>query len=192
VDFVSDVNVSAGGPPSGTSCGCSRRSALARARQRAGRLLDARARQDRHHPGLINANYQVSQNNRLTGLYSRHYRSPSVFIASNLATQDSTVNEDDVFDIYQLLLNSVVTQKFFIDARRVEPFLPTYQNTSEQTCSTRHQHPHPHFNVNTELARSLRATHRPVLRGQLPAPPRVQVRLRRVAFAGREPCLARR
>lgn len=138
VDFVSDVNVSAGGP-------------LIRNKLR----VFTSFRDWRVHvnvpaafstlvldktditSGLLNANYQVSQNNRLTGLYSRqYYKKPQRFlIASNLATQESTVNEDDVFDIYQLLLNSVVTQKFFIDARvgLNKIFFPTYQNTAEQT-----------------------------------------------------------
>ncbi len=138
VDFVSDVNVSAGGP-------------LIKNKLR----MFTSFRDWRVHvnvpaafstlvldktditSGLLNANYQVSQNNRLTGLYSRqYYKKPNRFlIASNLATVDSTSNEDDVFDIYQLLWNSVVTQKFFLDARiglnRI--FFPTYLNTSEQT-----------------------------------------------------------
>jgi Carboxypeptidase regulatory-like domain len=87
--------------------------------------------------GLVNANYQLSQNNRLTALYSRqYYKKPQRFlIASNLAVKESTVNEDDVFDIYQLLWNSVITQRFFIDARvgLNKIFFPTYQNTAEQT-----------------------------------------------------------
>jgi hypothetical protein len=87
--------------------------------------------------GLINANYQLNDNNRLTGLYSRqYYKKPHRFLtASNVTVLESTNNEDDVFDIYQVLLNSVVTQKFFIDARvglnRI--FFPTYLNGSDQT-----------------------------------------------------------
>lgn len=87
--------------------------------------------------GLLNANYQLSQNNRLTALYSRqYYKKPQRFLAAtNLLVKESTVNEDDVFDIYQLLWNSVITQRFFIDARAGlnKIFFPTYQNTSEQT-----------------------------------------------------------
>jgi len=138
VDFVSDVNVSAGGP-------------LIRNKLR----MFTSFRDWRVHvnvpaafstlvldktditSGLLNLNYQVAQNHRLTGLYSRqYYKKPQRFlIASNLATQESTVNEDDVFDIYQLLLNSVVTQKLFVDARigLNKIFFPTYQNTAEQT-----------------------------------------------------------
>ncbi len=138
VDFVSDVNISAGGP-------------LLKNKLR----MFTSFRDWRVHvnvpaafstlvldktditSGLLNANYQVSQNNRLTALYSRqYYKKPQRFlIASNLATRESTVNEDDVFDIYQVLWNSVVTQKFFIDARvgLNKIFFPTYLNTSEQT-----------------------------------------------------------
>ncbi|MBY0496791.1 MAG: TonB-dependent receptor [Cyanobacteria bacterium] len=87
--------------------------------------------------GLINANYQMSENSRLTGLYSRqYYKKPNRFLAgSNTLVKESTSNEDDVFDIYQVLLNSVVTQRFFIDARvglnRI--FFPTYLNGNDQT-----------------------------------------------------------
>ena len=89
--------------------------------------------------GLINANYQLNDKNRLTGLYSRqYYKKPHRFLtASNVTVLESTNNEDDVFDIYQVLLNSVVTDKFFIDARvglnRI--FFPTYLNGNDQTLS---------------------------------------------------------
>ena len=48
---------------------------------------------------------------------------------------ESTSNEDDVFDIYQVLWNSVVTQRFFIDARvgLNKIFFPTYLNGNDQT-----------------------------------------------------------
>ena len=87
--------------------------------------------------GLINANYQINDNSRLTGLYSRqYYKKPNRFLAgSNTLVKESTSNEDDVFDIYQVLLNSVVTQRFFIDGRvglnRI--FFPTYLNGDDQT-----------------------------------------------------------
>ena len=138
VDFVSDVNLSAGGP-----------------------LLENKLRMFtsfrdwRVHvnvpaafstlvldktditSGLLNATYQVSQNNRLTALYSRqYYKKPQRFlIPSNLAVRESTVNEDDVFDIYQVLWNSVISQRFFVDARVGvnKIFFPTYLNTTEQT-----------------------------------------------------------
>ena len=58
---------------------------------------------------------------------------------------ESTSNEDDVFDIYQVLWNSVVTQQFFIDARvgLNKIFFPTYLNGNDQTLlDYRDQHPH--------------------------------------------------
>jgi Carboxypeptidase regulatory-like domain len=138
VDFVSDVNVSFGGP-------------LIKNKLR----MFSSFRDWRVHvnvpaafstlvldktditSGLVNANYQLSQNNRLTALYSRqYYKKPQRFLgATNLAVKESTVNEDDVFDIYQLLWNTVVTQQFFVDARvgLNKIFFPTYQNTSDQT-----------------------------------------------------------
>lgn len=138
VDFVSDVNVSAGGP------------IIARKLRLFTSFRDWRVHvnvpaafstlvldKTDITSGLVNANYQVNDANRLTGLYSRqYYKKPNRFLtASNVTVLDSTNNEDDVFDIYQLLWNSVVTQKFFIDARvglnRI--FFPTYLNGNDQT-----------------------------------------------------------
>lgn len=138
VDFVSDVNFSAGGP------------VLARKLRIFTSFRDWRVHVNVPAAfstlvldstditsGLINANYQLSDANRLTGLYSRqYYKKPHRFLGGSAGlVQDSTSNEDDVFDIYQVLLNSVVTQKFFIDARvglnRI--FFPTYLNGNDQT-----------------------------------------------------------
>ena len=138
VDFVSDVNVSGGGPVIANKL----------------RLFTS-FRDWRVHvnvpaafstlvldktditSGLMNLNYQMNNDNRLTGLYSRqYYKKPNRFLTqSNVTVLESTNNEDDVFDIYQVLWNSVVTQKFFIDARvglnRI--FFPTYLNGNDQT-----------------------------------------------------------
>jgi hypothetical protein len=138
VDFTSDVNFSAGGP------------VLARKLRIFTSIRDWRVHvnvpaafstlvldKTDITSGLINANYQINDGNRLTGLYSRqYYKKPNRFLtASNLTVLESTNNEDDVFDIYQVLLNSVVTQKFFVDARvglnRI--FFPTYLNGDDQT-----------------------------------------------------------
>lgn len=138
VDFVSDINISGGGP------------IIARKLRIFTSFRDWRVHvnvpaafstlvldKTDITSGLINANYQLNDNNRLTGLYSRqYYKKPNRFLtASNVTVLESTNNEDDVFDIYQVLLNSVVTQKFFIDARvglnRI--FFPTYLNGSDQT-----------------------------------------------------------
>ena len=87
--------------------------------------------------GLANLHYQINDGNRLQGVYSRqYYKKPHRFLANSATlVEESTSNEDDVFDIYQVLLNSVVTQRFFIDARvglnRI--FFPTYLNGSDQT-----------------------------------------------------------
>ncbi|MDO8680951.1 MAG: TonB-dependent receptor [Acidobacteriota bacterium] len=138
VDFVSDVNISGGGP------------ILARKLRIFTSFRDWRVHvnvpaafstlvldKTDITSGLINANYQLSDNNRLTGLYSRqYYKKPNRFLAGSASlVKESTSNEDDVFDIYQVLLNSVVTQKFFVDARvgLNKIAFPTYQNGSGQT-----------------------------------------------------------
>ena len=140
VDFVSDANFSAGGP------------ILARKLRIFTSFRDWRVHVNVPAAfstlvldstditsGLINANYQLNDANRLTGLYSRqYYKKPHRFLTNSAVTVlESTNNEDDVFDIYQVLLNSVVTQKFFIDARvglnRI--FFPTYLNGNDQTLS---------------------------------------------------------
>src|SRR5687768_17040640 len=138
VDFVSDINISAGGP------------IIARKLRLFTSFRDWRVHvnvpaafstlvldKTDITSGLVNANYQLNDNNRLTGLYSRqYYKKPNRFLtASAVTVLESTNNEDDVFDIYQVLLNSVVTQRFFIDARvglnRI--FFPTYLNGNDQT-----------------------------------------------------------
>jgi hypothetical protein len=138
VDFTSDVNFSAGGP------------VIARKLRIFGSFRDWRVHVNVPAAfstlvldstditsGLINANYQINDNNRLTGLYSRqYYKKPHRFLAgSNTLVLDSTSNEDDVFDIYQVLWNSVVTQQFFVDARvgLNKIFFPTYLNGTDQT-----------------------------------------------------------
>lgn len=138
VDFVSDANFSIGGP------------VISRKLRMFGSFRDWRVHVnvpaafstlvlDRTDitSGLVNANYQINDKNRLTGLYARqYYKKPHRFLtASNVTVLESTNNEDDVFDIYQGLWNSVVTQKFFIDARfgLNKIFFPTYLNGSDQT-----------------------------------------------------------
>lgn len=138
VDFTSDVNISGGGP------------VIAKKLRLFGSFRDWRVHVnvpaafstlvlDRTDitSGLVNANYQINNNNRLTGLYARqYYKKPHRFLtASNVTVLESTNNEDDVFDIYQVLWNSVVTQRFFIDARvgLNKIFFPTYLNGTDQT-----------------------------------------------------------
>ena len=140
VDYVSDANISGGGP------------IVAKKLRLFTSFRDWRVHvnvpaafstlvldQTNITSGLVNLNYQLTSNNRLTGLYSRqYYKKPNRFLAgSNTLVKESTSNEDDVFDLYQVLWNSVVTQRMFIDARlgmnRI--FFPTYLNGNDQTLN---------------------------------------------------------
>ncbi|MGH9346889.1 MAG: carboxypeptidase regulatory-like domain-containing protein, partial [Vicinamibacterales bacterium] len=138
VDFVSDINVSGGGP------------IVARKLRLFGSFRDWRVHvnvpaafstlvldKTDITSGLVNATYQVNDNNRLTGLYSKqYYKKPNRFLAaSNTLVQESTSNEDDVFDLFQVLWNSVLTRNLFVDARvgLNKILFPTYQNGTDQT-----------------------------------------------------------
>jgi hypothetical protein len=140
VDFTSDINVSGGGP------------IIARKLRGFFSFRDWRVHVNTPAAfstlvldstditsGLANVHYQINDNNRLQGVYSRqYYKKPHRFLAaSNTLELDSTSNEDDVFDIYQVLWNSVVTQRFYIDARigLNKIFFPTYLNGSDQTLN---------------------------------------------------------
>ncbi|MGE3273651.1 MAG: carboxypeptidase regulatory-like domain-containing protein [Vicinamibacterales bacterium] len=138
VDFVSDINVSGGGP------------IIARKLR-----VFASVRDWRVHvnvpaafsttvldktditSGLINGTYQLNTNHRLTGFYSRqYYKKPNRFLAaSNTLVEESTSNEDDVFDVVQGLWNGILTRNLFVDARfglnKIK--FPTYQNGTDQT-----------------------------------------------------------
>ena len=139
VDFVSDINVSGGGP------------LVSRKLRVFGSVRDWRVHVN--VPAafstlvldktditsyLINADYQINDKNRLKGFYSKQwYKKPNRFLSSptTVLVQESTSNEDDVFDVYQVLWNSVVTSRFFVDARLGlnKILFPTYQNGTEQT-----------------------------------------------------------
>jgi hypothetical protein len=69
--------------------------------------------------GLTNVLLQINDKNRLTGFYTRqYYKKPNRFTGnSSVTTTQSNSREDDVFNIYQLLWNSVITNKMFMDAR---------------------------------------------------------------------------
>lgn len=138
VDFVSDINVSAGGP------------IVARKLRLFGSFRDWRVHvnvpaafstlvldKTDITSGLVNATYQLNDNNRLTGLYSKqYYKKPHRFLAaSNLLVEESTSNEDDVFDLFQVLWNSVLSRNLFVDARLGlnKILFPTYQNGTDQT-----------------------------------------------------------
>src|SRR5688500_14475864 len=138
VDFTSDVNFSAGGP------------IIARKLRGFFSFRDWRVHVNTPAAfstlvldstditsGLANVHYQINDNNRLQGVYSRqYYKKPHRFLAnSSTLVLESTSNEDDVFDIYQVLWNSVVTQRFFLDARvgLNKIFFPTFLNGNDQT-----------------------------------------------------------
>ena len=110
---------------------------LARARQRAGGVLDAGAGPDRHYVGPRQRELpdQRQQPPHRPLFASVLQEAESVPDRIERHVLDSTNNEDDVFDIYQVLWNSVVTQRFFIDARvgLNKIFFPTYLNGNDQT-----------------------------------------------------------
>lgn len=138
VDFVSDINVSGGGP------------LIAKKLRVFGSFRDWRVHvnvpaafsttvldKTDITSGLVNVNYQINDNNRLTGFYSKqYYKKPHRFLAAtNTLVEESTSNEDDVFDVYQVLWNSILTPRLFVDARLGlnKILFPTFQNGTDQT-----------------------------------------------------------
>src|SRR4051812_5059955 len=69
--------------------------------------------------GLGNFTWQANQNNRLTGFYSRQrYNKPNRLLNAQAVTvPDSTVDEEDMFDLGQGLWNAVLGKNLFLDAR---------------------------------------------------------------------------
>jgi hypothetical protein len=140
-DFVSDINVSAGGP-------------LVQNKLRFfGSFRDWRVHQNvpvqasqvvldqtNITDGLGNFTWQANQNNRFTGFYSRQrYSKPNRLLNNATITViDSTSDEEDMFDLGQGLWNSVLGKNFFIDARMGlnKILFPTYQNGGNQQSTT--------------------------------------------------------
>src|SRR5262245_14709915 len=140
-DFVSDINVSAGGP-------------LVQNKLRFfGSFRDWRVHQNvpvqasqvvldqtNITDGLGNFTWQANQNNRFTGFYSRQrYSKPNRLLNNATITViDSTSDEEDMFDLGQGLWNSVLGKNFFIDARLGlnKILFPTYQNGGNQQSTT--------------------------------------------------------
>ena len=140
-DFVSDVNVTAGGP-------------LVQNKLRFfGSFRDWRVHQNvpvqnsevvldqtNITSGLGNFTYQLNQNNRLTGFYSRQrYSKPNRLLnPATITVTDSTSDEEDMFDLAQGLWNAVVGKNFFLDARLGlnKILFPTYQNGGNQQSTT--------------------------------------------------------
>ena len=132
-DFVSDINVAAGGP-------------LVENKVRFfGSFRDWRIHQNvpvqnsqsvldqtNITSGLANVTFQATQNHRLTGFYSRQrYSKPNRLLNNaSITVPESTVNEQDMFDLAQGLWNAVVGENFFLDARGGlnKILFPTYFN----------------------------------------------------------------
>jgi len=132
-DFVSDINFSLGGPLVQNKLrffGSFRDWRVHQnvAVQNSQSVLD----QTNITSGLGNFTWQASQNNRLTGFYSRQrYNKPSRLLNAQAVTvPESTVDEEDMFDLIQGLWNSVLGKNFFIDARMGmnKILFPTYFN----------------------------------------------------------------
>src|SRR3954451_18303482 len=140
-DFVSDANVSAGGP-------------LVQNKLRFfGSFRDWRVHQNvpvqnsqsvldqtNITSGLGNVTWQANQNNRITGFYSRQrYSKPNRLLnAATITVPESTVDEEDMFDLGQGLWNAVLGKNLFVDARvGVNKILfPTYFNGGNQQSVT--------------------------------------------------------
>src|SRR5919201_2754152 len=140
-DFVSDINVTAGGP-------------LVQNKLRFfGSFRDWRVHQNvpvqnaqsvldqtNITSGLGNFTWQASRNNRLTGFYSRQrYSKPNRLLnPASITVTDSTSDEEDMFDLAQGLWNSVLGSRFFLDARLGlnKILFPTYQNGGNQQSRT--------------------------------------------------------
>ncbi len=139
-DFVSDINFGAGGP-------------LVQNKLRFyGSFRDWRVHtnvpvqlsqvvldQTNITSGLGNLTWQVNQNNRINGFYSRQrYSKPNRLLNNaSITVIDSTSDEEDMFDVAQGLWNSVVGKNFFIDARLGlnKILFPTFQNGGNQQSS---------------------------------------------------------
>ena len=89
--------------------------------------------------GLTNVTWQINDKNKFTGFYSRqYYKKPNRFLGTTTNfTDESNSNEDDVFNVYQGLWNSIITSRMFMDARVSYNtiFFPLYFNGTDQTLS---------------------------------------------------------
>ncbi len=140
-NYVSDINVSAGGP-------------LTKDRLRAfGTFRNWRIHQNvpvqnaqvvldqtNITNGLGNVSWQLNPSNRVTGFYSRQRYSKPNRLLNNAAitVPESTSDEEDVFNIGQGLWNSIIGKNLFIDARMAinTILFPTYQNGGNAQSTT--------------------------------------------------------
>jgi hypothetical protein len=89
---------------------------------------------------LLNLTYQANQNNKITGFVSHQaYNKPNRFLNTPTTTlvKDSTSDEEDRFNVYQLLWNTIPTKNLFIDARMGYNTIlfPTYLNGTAQSLT---------------------------------------------------------
>jgi hypothetical protein len=87
--------------------------------------------------GLVNATYQFNDKNKFTGFYSRQrYNKPNRLLnAASITVPASTSDEEDVFNVYQGLWNSIITPHLFMDARvgYNTILFPTYINGTDES-----------------------------------------------------------
>jgi carboxypeptidase family protein/TonB-dependent receptor-like protein len=140
-DFVSDFNLTAGGP-------------LVQNKVRFfGAFRDWRVHQNvpvqnsevvldqtNITSGLGNVTWQLNQSNRITGFYSRQrYSKPNRLLNNaSITVTDSTSDEEDMFDLLQGQWNTVIGKSLFVDARlgMNSILFPTYQNGGNQQSLT--------------------------------------------------------
>ena len=113
VDYVSDINVTAGGPLIKNKVrifGSFRdwRVHVFTPVQNSQLVLD----QTNITSGLVNTTWQVNDDNKVTGFWSRQkYDKPNRLLNNaSITVPESTVNEQDTFNLYQGLWNSVLDQ----------------------------------------------------------------------------------
>jgi hypothetical protein len=140
VDYVSDVNINAGGPLIKNKVrffGSFRdwRVHVNVPVQNSQSVLD----QTNITSGLANVTYQINDSNKVTGFYSiQRYNKPNRLLnAAAITVPESTVDEEDKFKVYQGLWNSVLTSRLFLDARvGLNTILfPTYFNATQQSLT---------------------------------------------------------
>ena len=140
-DYVSDVNVTAGGPLVSNKLrffGSFRdwRVHVNTPVANSQTVLD----QTNITSGLGNFTWQMNQKNRLTGFYSRQrYSKPNRLLnAAAVTVPDSTVDEEDMFDVVQGLWNTVLSNNLFLDARfgLNKILFPTYFDGGNQQSVT--------------------------------------------------------
>ena len=140
-DFVSDIDFSAGGP-------------IVKDKLRFfGSFRDWRVHQNvpvanaqtvldqtNITSGLGNVTWQLSSKDKVTAFYSRQrYNKPNRLLnTAAITVKDSTSDEEDMFNVFQVLWNRIVTPNFYVDARfGVNKILfPTYFNGGSQESVT--------------------------------------------------------